>query len=135
MRISGRVPGEGTDGWFDDPLPDDRRSWAVPPGHGTYQGLDLERPDPDDEDERTFLLQAQHLEMEEALEHHEEMTGPDGEPVNIRPSWNKGYATEAARNQDRGQFGCADPRAPVISQRLTGRYARPRKRPVPRCPS
>jgi hypothetical protein len=96
MRISGRVPGEGTDGWFDDPLPDDRRSWAVPPGHGTYQGLDLERLDPDDEDERTFLLQAQHLEMEEGLEHHEEMTGPDGEPVNIRPSWNKGYATEAA---------------------------------------
>jgi hypothetical protein len=53
----------------------------VPPGHGTYQGLDLERLDPEDEDQRTFLLEAQHLEIEEALEHHEEMTGPDGEPV------------------------------------------------------
>jgi len=40
----------------------------VPPGHGTYRGLDLELLDPDDEDERTFLLEAQHLEMEEALE-------------------------------------------------------------------
>jgi Domain of unknown function (DUF1841) len=54
----------------------------VPPGHGTYQGLDLERLDPDDEDERTFLLEAQHLEMAEALERHEEMTGADGEPMN-----------------------------------------------------
>ena len=73
---------EATDCWFDDPLPGDRRSWAVPPGHGTYQDLDLELLDPDDEDERTFLLEAQHLEMEEALERHEEMTGPDGEPMN-----------------------------------------------------
>ena len=78
------MPDEGTDCWFDEPLPGDRRSWAVPPGHGTYQGLDLERLDPDDEDERTFLLEAQHLEMEEALENHEEMTGPDGEPMNPR---------------------------------------------------
>jgi len=49
---------ETTDCWFDEPLPGDRRSWAVPPGHGTYRGLDLERLDPDDEDERTFLLEA-----------------------------------------------------------------------------
>ena len=56
----------------------------MPPGHGTYHGLDLERLDPDDEDERTFLLEAQHLEMQEALERHEEMTGVDGEPVNPR---------------------------------------------------
>ena len=63
----------------------------MPPGHGTYQGLDLERLDLDlerldldDEDERTFLLAAQHLEMEEALERHEEMTGADGEPMNPR---------------------------------------------------
>ena len=54
---------ETTDCWFDEPLPGDRRSWAVPPGHGTYQGLDLERLDPDDEHERTFLLEAQHLEL------------------------------------------------------------------------
>src|SRR5262249_37348639 len=69
---SGRRPGSGvstweaeetTYCWFDEPLHGDRRSWAVPPGHGTYRGLDLERLDPDDEDERTFLLEAQHPEM------------------------------------------------------------------------
>ena len=75
---------EDTDCWFDEPLPGDRRSWAVPPGHGSYQDLDLERLDPDNEDERTFLLEAQHLDMAEALERHEEMTGADGEPFNPR---------------------------------------------------
>ena len=73
---------EDTDAWFDEPLPGDRRSWAVPPGHGSYRDLDLERLDPDDEDERTFLLEAQHLDMAEALERHEEMTGAGGEPFN-----------------------------------------------------
>jgi hypothetical protein len=67
-RVTARVAGEVTDCWFDDPIPGDRRSWAVPPGHGTYHGLDLELLDPDDEDERTFLLEAQHLEMEEGLD-------------------------------------------------------------------
>ncbi len=75
---------ETTDCWFDEPLPGDRRSWAVPPGHGIYQGLDLELLNPDDEDERTFLLEAQHLEMEEALERHEEITTASGEPMNPR---------------------------------------------------
>jgi hypothetical protein len=73
---------ETTECWFDEPLPGDRRSWAVPPGHGTYQGLDLERLDPDDEHERTFLLEAQHLEMEEALEAHEEIVIETGETMN-----------------------------------------------------
>ena len=59
-----------TDCWSGEPVPGDRRSWAVPPGHGTYRGLDLELLDPDDEDERTFLLQAQHPELEEALHGH-----------------------------------------------------------------
>jgi len=31
-------------------------------------------PGPDDEDERTFLLEAQHLELEEALQREEEVT-------------------------------------------------------------
>jgi len=44
--ISGWVAEEDTDCWFDEPLPGDRRSWAVPPGHGSYQDLDLERLDP-----------------------------------------------------------------------------------------
>jgi hypothetical protein len=56
----------------------------VPPGHGIYQDLDLERLDLDDENERTFLLEAQHPTMEEALEREEEMTGPDGQPINPR---------------------------------------------------
>jgi hypothetical protein len=80
--VSGWDAEEITDCWFDDPLPGDRRSWAVPPGHGIYQGLDLERLDPDDEGERTFLLEAQHLDMEEALREHEEITTADGEPMN-----------------------------------------------------
>ena len=73
---------ETTDCWFDEPIPGDRRSWAVPPGHGTYHGLELERLDPDDEAERTFLLEAQHLEWEEALEAHEEVINDSGETVN-----------------------------------------------------
>jgi Domain of unknown function (DUF1841) len=83
---TGTVPGlaadEVTDYWFDDPVPGDRQSWAVPPGHGTYRGLELEMLDPDDEDQRTFLFEAQHLEWADALERHEEVIGPDGEPVN-----------------------------------------------------
>src|SRR5271156_6220153 len=86
---AGRVPpvaawdaDEITDCWLADPLPGARRSWAVPPGHGTYRGLELEQLDPDDEDERTFLLEAQPLDMEEALKRHEEMPGADGEPFN-----------------------------------------------------
>lgn len=71
-----------TDCWFDEPLPGDRRSWAVPPGHGSYQGLDLESLDPDDEHQRTPLLEAQHLEMEEALKRHEEITTAGGEVIN-----------------------------------------------------
>ncbi len=74
---------ETTDCWFDEPLPGGRRSWAIPPGHGTYRGLDLELLDPDDEDERTFLLEAQHLELEEALQRSEEVT-VGGEPTNPR---------------------------------------------------
>ena len=73
---------ETTDCWFDEPIPGDRRSWAVPPGHGTYHGLELERLDPDDEAERTFLLEAQHLEWEEALEAHDEVITDSGETVN-----------------------------------------------------
>ena len=54
----------------------------MPPGHGTYRGLDLERLNPDDEHERVFLLEAQHPEMEEALEAHVEMITESGETIN-----------------------------------------------------
>jgi len=75
--------GEATDCWFDEPDPANRRSWAIPPGHGTYYGLDLELLDPADEDELTFLIEAQHAEFEDALRSGEEMiTG--GEPFSPR---------------------------------------------------
>jgi hypothetical protein len=49
-----------------------RRAWAAPPGNGTYRELDLELLNPDDEDERSFLLEAQHPELETALARHHE---------------------------------------------------------------
>ena len=73
---------EETADWFDEPVPGDRRSWAVPAGHGTYRGLDLKRLNPDDEDERGFLLEAQHPGMARALERHEEIITASGEPMN-----------------------------------------------------
>ena len=75
--------GETTECWFDEPDPADRRSWAIPSGHGTYQGLDLELLDPDDEDELTFLIEAQHAELEDALRRDEEMI-VGGEPFSPR---------------------------------------------------
>lgn len=74
---------ETTDCWFDEPDPADRRSWVMPSGHGTYQGLDLELLDPDDENELTFLIEAQHTEFEDALRSHEEVI-VDGAPVSPR---------------------------------------------------
>ena len=75
--------GEASDCWFDVPDPANRRSWAIPPGHGTYHGLDLELLDPADEDELTFLIEAQHTEFEDALRSGEEMI-IDGEPFSPR---------------------------------------------------
>ena len=55
----------------------------MPPGHGTYQGLDLELLDPSDEDELTFLIEAQHTEFQAALRNDEEMI-VGGEPFSPR---------------------------------------------------
>jgi hypothetical protein len=74
---------ETTDCWLDEPDPADRRSWAVPWVHGIYQGLDLELLDPGNEDERTFLIEAQHPEFAAALRGDEDVV-VDGEPVNPR---------------------------------------------------
>ena len=74
---------ERTDCSFDEPRPDDRRSWAIPAAHGTYRGLDLELLNPDDEDELTLLIEARHPELEDALQSGVEMTA-DGEPFNPR---------------------------------------------------
>jgi hypothetical protein len=48
--------------WFEEPSPGDRQSWAVPPGHGLYSGMDLELLDPADEEELMFLIEAVHEE-------------------------------------------------------------------------
>jgi len=66
------------DCWFDDPVPGDRRSWAVPSGHGTYQGLDLEQLDPRDEHQLTLLLEALHFDG------GRDVSGLDAESTNPR---------------------------------------------------
>jgi len=78
----GRV-GKTADCWFDEPDPGDRRSWAIPPAHGTYQELDLQMLDPGDEDGRALLLEALHPEFADAL-HGDGDVIIDGEPVNPR---------------------------------------------------
>ncbi len=55
----------------------------MPSGHGTYQGLDLELLDPADEDQRIFLIEAQHPESEDALRTDQEMA-VGGEPFSPR---------------------------------------------------
>lgn len=55
----------------------------MPSGHGTYQGLDLELLDRDDENDLTFLIEAQHPEFGDALRSHEDLI-VGGEPVNPR---------------------------------------------------
>lgn len=75
--------GQKADCWFDEPAPGDRRSWAVPPAHGTYRGLDLELLDPGDEGALTLLIEARHPEWADALESGEEVI-VDGEPVSPR---------------------------------------------------
>ena len=87
MRPSGNQPvqraGQVTDYWFDDPLPGDRPSWAMPSGHGIHQDLDLELLNPADEDQCGLLIEAQHPELEDALRDDEEMI-VGGEPFNPR---------------------------------------------------
>jgi Domain of unknown function (DUF1841) len=69
--------------WFDEPEPGDRRSWAVPPAHGTYRELDLQLLDPGDEDERELLMEALHPEFADAVQGDDDVVIA-GEPVNPR---------------------------------------------------
>ena len=46
---------------FDEPGTG-QRSWAAPPGHGTYRGTDLQLLDPGDDDELMVLIEALHDE-------------------------------------------------------------------------
>jgi hypothetical protein len=75
--------GQRTTSWFDEPEPGDRQSWAVPPGHGIYQDLDLELLNPADEDELGFLMEAMHPQFWRALERGDDLT-IGGERINPR---------------------------------------------------
>jgi hypothetical protein len=76
-------PSDASDCWFDEPVAGDRLSWAMPSGHGSYRGIDLEFLDPADEDELMMLLEAQHAEIGDAIASGEEMI-VDGEPYSPR---------------------------------------------------
>lgn len=69
--------------WFDDPIVGERRSWAIPSGHGRFRELDLELLDPADEDQLRLLLEAQHPQLAEALRGDEDVI-LNGEPINPR---------------------------------------------------
>jgi hypothetical protein len=69
--------------WFDDPVADDRQSWAMPAGHGSYRGLEVELLDPGDEDELILLLDAQHAELADAVDSGQAMI-VEGEPFSPR---------------------------------------------------
>jgi hypothetical protein len=73
---------ESADYWFDEP-DDDRRSWAMPTAHGTYSDIELELLDPEDDDDLSLLLEAQHPEFADALRNHHEVI-VDGERANPR---------------------------------------------------
>ncbi len=53
-----------------------------PQGTAPTAELELDLLDPDDEDELTLLLEAEHPEMADAIERHEEMVNASGDTVN-----------------------------------------------------
>ena len=77
------APKAAADCWFDEPVVDDRLSWAMPSAHGSYRGIELEFLDPSDEDELTMLLEARHAEWGDAIASGEEVI-VDGEPFSPR---------------------------------------------------
>jgi hypothetical protein len=83
QRYSASRAGDAAGWWFDEPDPADRRSWAVPAGHGVYSGIDLELLDPDSETDRMVLTEALHGELDDALHSGDEVTA-SGEPPSPR---------------------------------------------------
>ena len=69
--------------WFDEPDLENRRSWAMPQGHGSYQQIDLESLNPSHENDLTMLIEAWHTKFEAALRRDEDVIA-DGEPFNPR---------------------------------------------------
>jgi hypothetical protein len=68
---------------LDEPASGNRESWAMPSGHGSYRGVELELLDPADEDQLMLLLEARHAELGDAIRGNEE-TAIDGAPFNPR---------------------------------------------------
>ncbi|HXF97943.1 MAG TPA: DUF1841 family protein [Gaiellaceae bacterium] len=60
-----------------------RRAFACPRRRGRYRGLVLDGLDPADPDERRFLIEAEHPELQDALERHEDVL-VGGRAVNPR---------------------------------------------------
>ena len=52
---------------FEAPDIADRKSWTLPSATGSYADLDLTLLDRDDEDERRYLIEAEHPEFADAL--------------------------------------------------------------------
>jgi hypothetical protein len=68
---------------FDAPDVSDRKAWALPAATGSYQGLDLSLLDRDDEDERRYLIEAEHPWFADALREGVELD-VGGEPMSPR---------------------------------------------------
>ena len=47
---------------------EERRQFAVPPARGVLDGIDLSLLDPADEDDRRLLIEAEHPELQRAIE-------------------------------------------------------------------
>ena len=67
--------------WFDSPDISDRRKWAAPPGHGRFGDLELDYLDLDSEDERAFLIEAEHPNMARALARGQDEITENGQTV------------------------------------------------------
>lgn len=63
---------------------DQRRAFACPPATGHHGDLVLDHLDPDDEDDRRVLIEAEHPEYAAALEDDREVIGPDGSTMQPR---------------------------------------------------
>lgn len=61
-----------------------RRAFTCPPATGHHGDLVLDHLDPDDEDDRRVLIEAEHPQYAAALEDDREVTGPDGSTMNPR---------------------------------------------------
>jgi hypothetical protein len=62
----------------------ERRAFAAPPATGFFAGVDLSLLDPADEDERAFLIRAEHRDLAAAIERGQETIFVNGEEINPR---------------------------------------------------